>query len=195
MKNLKTAALALLAATALAAPGVTWGATDGTLGATSTGTFNASINIPSSNVSQVQVLGLDDFVFGTAANTQTTNVTPIEQYFCVNRSDSGDVYLSLEQQGGTNTFATLAGQSGSSGGNITVAINLKGPSGASLGGFILNSNQRIVAPQSGAGCTTSSGSSVAHLLILAPKTVPILGPAILYSGNFSSTFTLIASVQ
>ena len=187
MRILKTAALAL----ALGASGSAMAATDGLVGTTSTGTFTASINIPPPNVSQVQVLGLDDFNFGSVANTQVTNPTPILQYFCINRSDVGDVVISFEQPNGSTP--TLRGQIGSSGGNIPLDVEITDPAGLVLRYFNLNAGQAYVLGQSGAGCTSGSVNPVAHSLYLAPKTVPPSGAATPYSGNFSSTFTLIAS--
>jgi hypothetical protein len=60
MSVLKRIAMAL----ALAAPGSAIAATDGTLGATSTGTFDATLTI-TAPVSNITIIGMDDIYLGT----------------------------------------------------------------------------------------------------------------------------------
>lgn len=96
MKLMNSAAIVL----ALALPAMANAATDGTPGATSTGSFSATLTLEEAPGSIVSVVGLDDFEFGTqildnvgALNGTETRNSP----FCVSRSDAGNVLFKVSQ--------------------------------------------------------------------------------------------------
>ncbi len=81
MSALKRIAMAL----ALAAPGTAFAATDGAPGATSTGTFGATVTVTTPPEVTLRVYALEDFDFGIiAANNEYAVAVPkIEKAFCV----------------------------------------------------------------------------------------------------------------
>jgi hypothetical protein len=87
MKNLKTAALALLAATTLAAPGVALAATDGTAGATSTGTLQATMTVTAPTQPTIVITELEDVALGIFSQSSLTTAgnifTGSPNFFCV----------------------------------------------------------------------------------------------------------------
>ncbi|MBK8630225.1 MAG: hypothetical protein IPN84_08475 [Sphingomonadales bacterium] len=85
------------AALAMMVPGAAMAATDGDPGATSTGSFSATLNVQPPTGVTVQVVGLDDYDFGTVTTTNTagTNVSGLGQRFCLLRSDAGDVRVNI----------------------------------------------------------------------------------------------------
>ena len=109
MKMLKTAALAL----ALGASGTSMAATDGTPGATSTGSFNASISVDAPETPQLQVVGLQD-VGGRLLVTNSAGIPVLlstqvygnEQLVCFNGPANAPILITITQ---TNP---VAGQTG-----------------------------------------------------------------------------------
>lgn len=86
---------ALLAAPAAAS-------SDGTLGPTSTGSFNVSATISPSPVDEVQVFGLDDFSFaGTEGQSSIDSQT---KSFCVIRETGGTVGLTISSFDAADTY-------------------------------------------------------------------------------------------
>lgn len=88
MKGLWTSAALL--ATALSTPASA--ATDGTLGPTSTGTFNISATMSPAPTPNVHVFGLDDFAF---TGTVGENLNAQSDRFCVVRDNGGLVGLTI----------------------------------------------------------------------------------------------------
>ncbi len=74
-------------------------ATDGTPGATSTGSFNATLTLESPPASTVQILGLRDLALGTftigAGGSQ--GGFGVGTAFCMKRSDAGNIFLTVSQ--------------------------------------------------------------------------------------------------
>jgi hypothetical protein len=95
MKNLKTAALALLAATALAAPGVALAATDGTAGTTSSAQFTASLTVLPDSSNFVQILGLTDLNLGTLTVNSGGNTRSATNAVCLKRTSTGPVAITI----------------------------------------------------------------------------------------------------
>ena len=193
LKTKIIAAAALIAAI----PGMAFAATDGTLGATSTGTVNVAINVQPPAATQVQVLGLDDFDFGTVqtSNTAVTAITELSDKFCLNRSDAGNVLVTLSQTGvaSGNSARVQEGIDSNTDGvfetiNLGVAIYDPDDSGY---GFGIGTTENLV--QSGPSCTAASGSGTAHTLVIAPVSLPSFNTSAL-TGDFSGTLTLTVSV-
>ena len=106
MKPWMTPAAAVLA---LALNGAAMAATDGNLGATSSGAFIATMTVqPPTPPATVQISGLDDLQFGTIANGAL--ITQVDK-FCVTRSDGGLVQLLVEDQQhpGASQFTMTSG--------------------------------------------------------------------------------------
>lgn len=123
MKCSKLAALLLMCVL----PGAVHAATDGTLGPTSTGTFTATAQINPPVQQQVQVFGLDDFVFApvTRVAGQTTHVTSVTKRFCINNHSpgGGPISVTVSQTGEAGNFS-LKGNNGRS---LPLSITLDNP--------------------------------------------------------------------
>jgi hypothetical protein len=186
------------AALAMTLPGAAMAATDGDPGATSTGSFSATLNVQPPTGVTVQVVGLDDYDFGTVTTTNTagTNVSGLGQRFCLLRSDAGDVRVNIVQ---TNL---PAGQNFSLQGSIdsnldgtvdsvAVAVTVFSPTGGGIG---MSNNSPVNVPQSGPGCTTGTSSfSIAHDLTIEPTTLPDANTLRL-AGAYTAQFTMTVSV-
>jgi hypothetical protein len=188
MKSLKLAALAL----ALATPGIASAATDGTLGTTSTGSFNASLQVNAPAGTQVQVLGLDDFTFPAVTGGITTNtpVPAIEQPFCLSRSTPGNVLVTISQTGNAGSYNLNDG----AGHTLSLSMVVTSPAGSGGSATGTSNGGAFAAPPSNAGCTAASNNTVAHTLRLSPGTVLSQTGGQAY-GNFSGAFTVLVSAQ
>jgi hypothetical protein len=208
MKSLKLTAAFL----ALAMPSMALAAVDGTLGATSTGSVFASLTLTAPPLTQVQVLGVDDFIFGGYAMpttftpdfggvvaTATITGVSTEQFLCLNRSDLGQVRLNYEQVGTGGAFGPTLTKSGSAIGYqnssyMVLVAEIISPDGTVtlLGNGV--SGGTIAA--SGAGCTSASGAGVAHRLrIRDPRIIKPIGmaPSDL-AGTYSGTVSITIAV-
>jgi hypothetical protein len=188
MRSLKIAAAAM----ALAMPGMAMAATDGTPGATSTGTFVTSVQIVPPTGTTVQVLGLEDVNFGTVNTSSTANtiVPSFQQYLCLNRSDAGSINVNFTQSGNV----------------INQALALNGPVAPLPLYFILNDPNGVLlasastdativgAAQSSSNCTASSGAGTAHSLTIGLYDLPTNNASQALAGNYSGTFMILLSV-
>jgi hypothetical protein len=175
---------------ALVLPGVAMAATDGALGATSTGSFNASLQVNAPAGTQVQVLGLDDFTFPAVTGGITTNtaVPLMENTFCLNRSTAGNVLVTISQTGNAGSFNLNDG----AGHTLSLGITVYTPNLAS--GTGTGNGSQFATAQSGAGCTATSNNTVAHTMRLSPGTVLSQNSGQAY-GAFSGAFTVLVSPQ
>jgi hypothetical protein len=189
MKIFLKAALAVM----LIAPCATQAATDGTLGATSSGTFGASLTINSPAGVNVQVFGLDDFAFGTVTGgiTTTTTIPMMEQPFCISRSNAGNVLVTFAQIGSTTSNFVLSDTTTPTPQTVGLSMVVYTPAFASGSG--LSNGSTVTLAQSGPGCTAASTSTVAHTLRLTPASVPAQATA--KYGSFSGTFSITVSPQ
>jgi hypothetical protein len=186
MRSLKIAAAAM----ALAMPGMAMAATDGSLGATSTGTFNTSVNILSPTGTNVQIIGLDDFNFGTiqTSNSSDTSIAPISDFFCMNQSGDNktDVLVSFTQVGANpNDLLSLKDASGNS---VGMYVVFKNPDNIGGGTAIPTSHYNFSRKLSGTGCTSSTtDSATAHTLTVNLNAIPAgaSGSTGALSGQFS----------
>jgi hypothetical protein len=177
MSVLKTAAAAM----ALAIPGIATAATDGTLGATSTGSFTASLTVAPNTDNFVQIVGLDDIAFtGLVAGFEGPIGAQVT-YFCLNKNTPGNVKLTADKPSG-----------GLSPGEYTPQLN-----GPVYLQFRLLSPVNGFTPFSGDGwaflpatdpnaCNASSGSGVAYTFETRLST----GGTPLVEGTYSDTYTL-----
>ncbi len=186
MKFLKTAALAI----ALIAPATANAATDGTLGTTSSGSFNASLQVNAPAGTQVQVFGLDDFTFPAVTGGITTNtpVPTLENTFCLNRSTAGNVLVTVSQPGNAGSYNLNDGL----GHNLGLGITVFTPALTSSVGT--SNGSQFTTAQSGAGCTAASNNTLAHTMRLSPGTIVSQNAGQFY-GNFSGTFNVLVSAQ
>jgi hypothetical protein len=100
MKSLKLTAALL----ALAMPSVALAAVDGTLGATSTGNFGASIVINPNTDNYVQVRGLQDLVFPTTTVSASEQLVASNNFnICLTRNTQGYIKFAFSQAGSSGT--------------------------------------------------------------------------------------------
>jgi hypothetical protein len=178
-------------ALAFIAPAIANASTDGTLGATSTGSFIASLQVNSPAGTQVQVFGLDDFIFPavTGQITLNTAVPAMASTFCLTRNTPGDVLVTISQTGNSGSYNLNDG----AGNNLNLGITVERPAGAGATGT--SNNSSFATAPSGVGCTAASTNSVAHTMRLSPGTILAQNnPAVRY-GAFSGSFTITVSPQ
>ena len=188
MMNARRAAAALAL---LALPAPAFAAGDGQLAEISNASFEVKLNIATPIGSRVQIIGLDDFDFRnvTALNNTATNAVIERGYFCLNRSDSGPVSVSISQGGlGTGDSFRLAGAGGPA---IGLTIQIDTPD--SSASFILANGIPAIMVQSGFGCNDSTVFSPAHTMTVYPTSVPS-NNTIVRSGQFTGTFTVRVAV-
>ncbi len=173
----------LAAAALLATPTLANAATDGSLGATSTGSFSVNLTLNAQPTSQVQILGLDDYEFGSV--TAIEGLPPLAQNFCLNRNDAGLVQVTMSQPNNQGVVFELFG---SAGGRLQVLAEIEVSNGQ---GAILFPNRSREVRQT-PGCTASSGFGPfgpAHQLSIRP----VLGQGATPDGQYSGTFTILIS--
>ncbi len=188
MKILKIAAVAL----ALTASVPAMAATDGAFGTTSTGSFNASLQVNAPAGTLVQVIGLDDFTFPAVTGGITTNtpVPAIEQPFCLVRSTAGNVLVTISQPGNAGSYNLSDG----AGHTLSLSMLITSPLGSGGSSTGPNNGGTFAALPSNSGCDASSSNTFAHILRLSPGTVVSQNAGQAY-GNFSGAFTVTVSPQ
>lgn len=188
----KTITKTTLAALALGAAMPAMAATDGSPGATSTGSFDMAITINPPAASTVHIIGLDDVDFGsvTTSNTGTTPVATLNRKFCLNRSDPGNVRVTSSQVGVAPGFAHRV----SNGTNIILmATVIQNPNNGSAAA--MNNEQTEVFQASGPGCTASSTGPEAHTLAISTLSdLPSYATTAL-SGTFTGTVTVTVALD
>lgn len=105
MNRLKTASGAL--ALMLCTPGMAWGASEGLAGATSTGTFDATLTVTEpAGLGTVRLVGLEDHPFGSFAKADLVNAGTVSanDYYCLDRTGSGGQLSIKFEQTGVSTF-------------------------------------------------------------------------------------------
>jgi hypothetical protein len=191
MKHYRTAAVAL----ALTLSAAAHAATDGTLGMTSTGTFNVSLTVLPSGGDTVQILGLDDVVLPTVIRVAGQDISPNvdnSEFFCINRSgSSAPVNITITQASGASPTGRFS--LNGSGGAIMDSIGLEvlDPQGNQTGGNTFHGST-LTAPPSGPGCSVTSGSGVANILSIYTPFIP--ADSTVADGALSQIFTLLVSI-
>ncbi len=189
MKFLANAAMAL----ALSIPATAMAATDGTLGPTSTGIFGATLTINDSNVTHVQILGLDDIAFGTVDAAVGEIPNPLasgDNWVCLKRSNPGLVRLTVSQTiAGVPGFGMISSIDSNGDGildRVPIALLLTDVAGRREE-ILANGEALPPFAPSPASCTTaSSGTNNAHKLVLV---LPAQSDAL--PGNYSATFVAL----
>ncbi len=183
MRILKTAALAL----ALAAPGMVMAATDGTSGATSTGSFNASITVTPNTDNNVQILGLEDFIFPSFVAGASGALGQTNQYLCLNKNTPGTVNLDIASSNpGNFSESSLYVTELANGPNTVIYfMSLEAPNGVRVVGNGQSWSNTASTPNI---CTAASGNGLAYRLYGGIET-----GSPLVSGTYSNTFTLTLS--
>lgn len=182
-----------LAALAIAtAPNMAHAATDGTLGNTSTGSFNAYLTFQAPGTGQVQVIGLDDFVYGIVKGQvdTTTQLPVLRKNFCLLRSNAGMVRVTINQASvpDNSSFELNDGN----GNRIPLFISLRNPDGS---GPTPTSGETVIVPASGQGCTSgTTDASIAHQFILSPGPLPAQTAGAVY-GDYSGFFQVLVAPQ
>jgi len=188
MKTPRIAALVL----ALCLPGIALAATDGIAGATSSGTFSASVTLNAPAGTAVQVIGLNDFNFGQVNGQITTTTSIPAQFdaFCLSRSTAGNVLVTVTETGVPN--ATSFSLSDGNGHTLGLSITINNPGGV---GFGFSAGTTAALQQSGAACTASTTDlTVAHKLTFAPAALISQNAGANY-GLFSGSFQITVAPQ
>jgi hypothetical protein len=183
--------IALIGAAALALmlPHAALAATDGQPGATSTGSFNVSLNVQPPSQVTVHLLGLDDFDFGTiqTSPTASTVVPSIKHFLCMKRSDPGILLFTLTQNG-LATYDRFRLNS-PSGAMIPLTITRRYIDGESF--EVVTNNAPSGTGANSANCTAASGTGVADSLEIKPDNLPPNAT----SGVYSAIITVTLSLQ
>jgi hypothetical protein len=175
-------------------------ATDGQPGPTSTGSFNASINVQAPGGTTVRVTGLDDFDLGTA-ETSETKYTPLPNAsgnICLLRSDAGPVRVNITQNNlpASETFFALQGTNDGDGNGVIDAIPILftviNPSQSAQS---VHENSDFELEQSDPSCTENASFPIAHGLSVYDASSE-LPPASIspLSGVFTAQFTMTVSI-
>ena len=185
------------AALALMLPHAAMAATDGQPGVTSTGSIDVTLTVNPPGATTVQVFGLDDFDFGTVS-TENTSVTPIAMatnYFCLLRSDAGNVRVTVVQTNlpAGQSFGLQASVDHNNDGlfdAIPIVMNLVNPQGAAR---TMSNNSPVDLPRSAVGCTAASDWHSAHSVQIFPHPLPAAYDVRL-EGAHTAQFTMTVSV-
>ena len=183
-----------LAALALGMTAPAMAATDGQLGTTSTGDFTLAIQVNAPPPSQVEIIGLDDVIFTVTTNNSSDSVSSSASfnYFCINRSDAGDVTLRFDQFGGNlDTSPVLQGPGSGPASTIEADFTVFDAVGNQ---YIVNLGTPFPIARSNLNepCTAASGAGVANRYRFA---VPPLPPhsVVAYEGLYSATMVVTLS--
>jgi spore coat protein U-like protein len=183
MRSLKMAAMAL----ALAAPGMAMAATDGTLGATSTGTMNVSLTVTPNTDNYVQILGLEDFIFPSSLAGTVGALGQTNQYICLNKNTLGTVNLDIvsSNPGNFTPDSLYIAELADGTNRVPYFMALQAPDGVRVVGNGQSWSNTAATPSA---CTAASGNGVAYRLYGGIESVsPIV------AGTYSNTFTLTLS--
>ena len=194
MKQMQTAVIAL----ALAVHGIANAATDGTPGATSTGSFTATVTANPPVGDLVEVAGLEDLTFApiTVSTTGNSGAQTVSADFCLSRNTQGPVRVAVYQSG-IDDGSAMNLNSGAGGGAPVIRY-------VPLSQFsILDrvnsdtilytaSGQSFSTQPRGVACSVGQPANIDHRLsITIPTNVSSATAG--GGGNFSGVFTLIVS--
>ncbi len=178
MSALKRIAMAL----ALAAPGIAFAATDGTPGSTSTGTFNANVTISPQPATTVEVIGLNDFSFGSYF--QGNIVPELTDFLCLKRSTPGQVSVTI-----TSSVAGFNLVSGSQ--TIQLSVGFINPGSETLE-TVRAAGVTKILNRSEVSCDANTADpAIAHRLKLGTHSNPI--GSLFQPTSFSNIFTVLVA--
>ena len=188
----KTITKATLAALALGLSVPAMAATDGSPGATSTGSFTTSLTVLAPANNDVHVLGRQDYAFGTVQSTNANvAISKMIDFVCFNRSTAGSNIRVTVSQNGTSAGSAFNMNDGA-GHSLGLTVEILGPTGN--GGTSVSNGVPYTTVPSGAGCTASTNNpAIAHQLNLTPNAIPAGGGAAI--GALSAQFTVLVAPQ
>jgi hypothetical protein len=171
----------LLACCALAMPGTSFAATDGSAGATSTGTVGISATVPG----RVQISGLSDIAFGTVDPAVAASSA---EDVCVWSNTSGKGYtVTATGSGASNAFTLSDGTN-----SLVYGVEWAGSSGQSTGTALVSGTALGGLSSSAANPTCSSGPAATASLIVK-MTAADLQAAV--ASSYTGTLTLVVAPQ
>lgn len=172
---------ALIAACALQMPAVAVASTQGTLGATSTGSVDISATVPG----RVQISGLSDVAFGTVDPTVAASNA---QNVCVWSNTSGRGYsLTATGSGAANAFTLTDGTN-----TLAYAVEWSDSSGQSAGTALTTATALMGLTSTATSPDCSSGPASSASLIVK-LTAADLQAAV--AGSYTGTLTLVVAPQ
>ena len=180
----KGRALAACALLAIFASGAAQAATQGTLGATSTGTVTISATIPS----RVQISGLSDFVFGTLDPTTDTSLS---KNVCVwsNTGTKGYNITATGNGGVSGTAFTLTNGSKT----LDYGVEWAGSTGQASGTALATGTAANGFTSTAAAPTCGSGPTPTASLIVRFTSAQML--AAVGTTAFTGTLTLVVAPE
>jgi hypothetical protein len=170
-----------LAACVLAIPGTAFAATQGTLGATSTGSVSIGATIPG----RAQISGLTDVAFGTVDPTVPASSA---ENVCVWSNTSGRGYqVTATGSGAANAFTLTSGT-----GTLAYSVEWAGSSGQ-LSGTGLTSGTALTALSSTATSPTCAAGPAASASLVVKMTAANLQAAV--ASTYNGTLTVVVAPQ
>jgi hypothetical protein len=172
---------ALLACCALGTASPSFAATQGSAGATSTGTVGISATVPG----RVQISGLSDIAFGTV---DPASAAASAEDVCVWSNTSGRGYtVTATGSGAGNAFALSDGTN-----SLAYAVEWAGTSGQAAGTALVSGTALGGLSSTATNPTCSSGSAASASLIVK-MTAADLQAAV--ASSYTGTLTLVVAPQ
>lgn len=171
----------LLGCSGLMVPGAAQAATQGTAGATSTGSVTVSATVPG----RVQISGLTDVAFGTVDPTSPASSA---ENVCVWSNTSGKGYSVTASGNGTGNAFTLSDGTNS----LPYSVEWAGSSGQTSG-TALTSGSALAGLSSTATNPTCSAGPAATASLIVKMTAANLQAAV--ASAYTGTLTLVVAPQ
>jgi spore coat protein U-like protein len=171
----------LFACCALTMPAASFAATQGSAGATSTGTVGISATVPG----RVQISGLNDIVFGTV---DPGVAAASAEDVCVWSNTSGKGYtVTATGSGASNAFSLSDGAN-----SLAYAVEWAGTAGQSTGTALVSGTALSGLSSTATNPTCSSGP-VASASLIVKMTAADLQSAV--ASSYTGTLTLVVAPQ
>jgi spore coat protein U-like protein len=171
----------LFACCTLAMPATSFAATQGSVGATSTGTVGISATVPG----RVQISGLNDIVFGTV--DPAVGAASAEDV-CVWSNTSGKGYtVTATGSGASNAFSLSDGTN-----SLAYAVEWAGTAGQSTGTALISGTALSGLSSTATNPTCSSGPAASASLVVK-MTAADLQAAV--ASSYTGTLTLVVAPQ
>lgn len=172
---------AFLAVCGLSVPAAAVAASQGTLGATSTGSVDISATVPG----RVQISGLSDVAFGTV---DPSTAASDAQNVCVWSNTSGRGYsLTATGSGAANAFTLSDGTN-----DLAYAVEWADSSGQSAGSALTPGTTLGGLASTAVSPTCSAGPAASASLIVKLTTADMQAAV---AGSYSGTLTLVVAPQ
>jgi len=171
----------LVACCSFAIPGAAFAATQGTAGATSTGSVGISATVPG----RVQISGLTDIAFGTVDPASAASKT---EDLCVWSNTTGRTYqVTATGSGGSNAFTLTDGS------NLLPYAVEWANSAAQTSGTALTAGTALTGQTSTATSPTCSAGASATASLIVRMTAANLQAAV--ASTYNGTLTLVVAPQ